>query len=118
MTVNPAAAFSFTMALDEDGNLGAAPADFEFVGAAAVTSGAPQGKPVFFQNGAWQNVEFSLIPGVEPVIDFAGGNGLLEPDGGLYNIDSIWFTIDSTTPSAGPYDVFIEHIYVIDENNN
>jgi len=116
--VNPPAAFTLTLSLDEDGNFGAAPADFEFVGAASAINGAPQGKPIFRRNGVWQNVEFSLIPGAEPVIDFAGGNGQLEPDGGLYNIDALFMSIDVTDPQAGPHDVFIDHIYVIDADDN
>ena len=117
ITVNPAAAFSFTMALDEDG-LGSAVADFEFVGASSKIGGAPLGKPVYKETGVWQNIEFSLIPGVEPVLDFAGGNGVLEPDGGFYRIDSIWFTIDASDPRTEPYDVFVDHIYYIDESDN
>lgn len=116
--VNPPAAFSATLSLDEDGNLGLAPADFEFVGATAMAGNAPQGKPVFPQNGVWQKLEYSLVPGVEPVISFAGGNGVLEPDGGQYNIDAMFFSIDTTSPNAGPYSIFLDHIYVIDVNNN
>ncbi len=116
--VNPPAVFTFTLSLDEDGNLGAAPADYEFVGAASDVNGAPQGKPIFRQNAVWQNVEFSLIPGAEPVIDFAGGNGQLQPDGGLYNIDAVFMSIDVSDPQAGPYDVFIDHVYLIDVSDN
>lgn len=112
--VNPPAAFSLSISLDEDGNFGAAPADFEFVGASSAPGGAPQGKLVFAQNGTWQNFEISLVPGAEPVLDFAGGNGVLTPDGGLYNIDALWMTIDPSAPNAGPYEVFIDHLYYVD----
>ena len=116
--VNPPAAFSLTLALDEDGNFGVAPADFEWVGATSVTGTAgTQGKPVFVTPGMWQNIEFSLIPGIEPVISFAGGNGQLTPDGGNYNIDSLFFTIDPTNPTTGPYDVFVDHVYYINASN-
>ena len=120
--VNPPAAFSLTLSLDEDGNLGVAPPDFEYVGATSVSGTAgTQGKPVFAKCGEWQKVEFSLIPGVEPVIDFAGGNGSLvrvPPTGGLYNIDALFFTIDPTVLSVGPYSVFLDHVYIIDAANN
>ncbi|MCP4250755.1 MAG: hypothetical protein GY778_27270 [bacterium] len=119
ITVNPPAAFSFTLSLDEDGNCGVAPADFEWVGASSVigTSGT-QGKPVFAVDGVWQTVSFSLLPGVEPVIDFAGGNGQLQPDGGNYNIDAIFLTIDPSDPQTGPYDIFIDHITYTDASDN
>lgn len=115
VAVNPPAAFSATLSLDEDGNGGGAPADFEFVGSA---SGTPNGKPVFPQNGVWQKVQFSLIPGVEPVANFAGGDGLLSPDGGQYNVDAMFFTIDGTSANQGPFDVFIDHVFVIDAGDN
>ncbi|UCG16643.1 MAG: lamin tail domain-containing protein, partial [Phycisphaerales bacterium] len=112
-------AFTLTLSLDEDGNGGVSPADFEFVGATTVLgAAAPQGKAVFPQCGVWQNVEFSLIPGVEPVISFAGGDGNLNPDGGLYNIDALFFSINTIDPYAGPYDVFVDHLYIIDAGNN
>ena len=116
--VNPPAAFSATLSLDESGSLGAV-ANYEWVGATSVvgTSGT-QGKPIFPVNGLWQKLEYSLIPGVEPVISFAGGNGLLEPDGDNYNIDAMFFTIDSTSPNVGPYLIYIDHIYYIDSSNN
>jgi hypothetical protein len=117
VNVNPPAAFTCTITLDEDGNNGLAPADFEFVGAAALNGGAPQGKPIPYAGGTWQKVEFSLIPGVEPVIDFAGGNGQLQPDGGNYNIDALWFSIDPTEPNAGPYEVYLDHLYYIASND-
>jgi hypothetical protein len=114
--VNPPAAFSATLSLDEAGSLGGA-AVFEWVGAVSVVGSAgTQGKPIFPQNGVWQRLEYSLIPGVEPVIDFAGGNGQLEPDGGLYNIDAMFFTIDSSSPSTGPYDIYIDHVFYTDVN--
>ncbi len=115
VTVNPPAAFSATLCLDEDGNSGTA--DYEWVGAATVVGqNGTQGKPIFPQNGVWQRLEYSLIPGVEPIYPFAGGNGQLEPDGGLYKLDSMFFTIDSSEPSAGPYNIFVDHIYYIDPN--
>ena len=118
VTVNPPAAFSATLSLDESGSLGVV-ANFEWVGATAVVGTAgTQGHPVFVQNGMWQKVEFSLIPSVEPVISFAGGNGQLQPDGGLYNIDAMFFTIDSTTPNVGPYLIYLDHVYYVDPNNN
>ena len=118
VTVNPPSAFSATLSLDESGSLGTV-ANYEWVGATAVVGTAgTQGHPVFTQNGLWQKVEFSLIPGAEPVISFAGGNGQLEPDGGLYNIDAMFFTIDSTTPNIGPYLIYLDHVYYIDPNNN
>ncbi len=117
IAVNPPAVFTATLALDEDGSLGTA-AVFEWVGAASVQGGQPVGKPVFPQNGVWQKLEYSLVPGVEPVVSFAGGNGQLEPNGGLYNIDSMFFTIDSTEPSTGPYDLFIDRVYYIDADGN
>jgi len=115
IAVNPPAAFSATLSLDEDGNGGGAPADFEFVGSA---SGTPNGKPVFAQNGVWQKLQFSLIPGVEPVTNFAGGDGLLSPDGGQYNIDAMFFTIDGTSANQGPFEIFIDHVFVIDAADN
>jgi len=118
LEVNPPAAFTFTVAIDENGNNGVAPADFEFVGAGSLIGGAPQGKPIQATTGVWQNVEISLVPGVEPVSNFAGGNGLLQPDGGNYNIDSIWFSIDPTVPNQGPFDIFVDHVYYIDEDDN
>lgn len=114
VTVNPPAEFSATLSLDEAGSLGAV-AVFEFVGSASPT---PIGKPVFAQNGVWQKLQYSLIPGVEPVTNFAGGNGQLEPDGGLYNIDSMFFTIDGTSLDQGPFDIFIDHVFIIDANDN
>ena len=118
VAVNPPAAFSATLSLDEDGTLGTV-AVFEWVGATAVIPPAgTQGKPVFPRNGVWQKLEYSLIPGVEPVISFAGGNGLLEPNGGLYNIDAMFFTIDSAAPNTGPYLIYLDHVYYIDANNN
>ena len=117
VTVNPPAAFSATLSLDEDGNSGTA--DYEWVGATSVVGqSGTQGKPIIPQNGVWQRLEFSLIPGVEPVISFAGGNGQLLPDGGLYKLDSMFFTIDSTAPSTGPYNIFIDHIYYVDSNGD
>ncbi|HEY3245564.1 MAG TPA: hypothetical protein VGM03_19650, partial [Phycisphaerae bacterium] len=119
VTVNPPASFSLTLSLDEDGNGGAAPADFEWVGATGVSGSAGvQGKPVFANCGVWTKFEFSLIPGVEPVINFAGGNGMLQPDGGFYNVDSFFMTIDPTGPQVGPYEVFIDHIYVTQANGS
>ncbi len=119
VAVNPPAAFSSTLSIDEDGNGGVAPADFEWVGLSGVTGTAgTQGKPVFPSSGVWQNIEYSLIPGVEPVVSFAGGNGALSPDGGLYNVDSFFFTIDPANPNAGPYEVFVDRIYVIDASDN
>jgi len=116
--VNPPAKFSATLSLDESGSLGTV-ANFEYVGATAVVGTAgTQGHPVFAQNGIWQKVEFSLIPGVEPVISFAGGNGVLEPDGGNYNIDAMFFTIDSTSPNVGPYLIYLDHVYYIDASDN
>ncbi|UCG16558.1 MAG: lamin tail domain-containing protein, partial [Phycisphaerales bacterium] len=89
------------------------------VGATTIIgTAAPQGKAVFPQCGVWQNVEFSLIPGVEPVISFAGGDGNLNPDGGLYSIDALFFSINTIDPHAGPYDVFLDHMYIIDAANN
>ena len=113
ITVNPPAAFSATLSLDEDGN--PANGGYEFVGAVSST---PVGKPVYPVNGQWQKLEYSLIPGVEPVISFFGGNGALQPDGGDYSIDSMFFTIDATSPSTGPYDIFIDSIYYVDANDN
>lgn len=118
LIVNPPAAFSVTVALDQDGNNGVAPADYDFLGAASTILGAPQGKPIQLQSGSWQNIEFSLIPGIEQVASFVGGYGQLIPDGGLYDIDSLWFSIDPTVPNAGPFDVYIDHVYYIDEDDN
>jgi hypothetical protein len=116
--VNPPAAFSATLSLDEDGTLGTA-AVFEWVGATSVVGSAgTQGKPVFAQNGVWQRLEFSLIPGVEPVISFAGGDGQLAPNGGLYNIDAMFFTIDSADPQTGPYDIFLDEVYYVNANGD
>ncbi len=116
--VNPPAKFSATLSLDESGS-GGTVANFEWVGATAVVGTAgTQGHPVFAQSGVWQKVEFSLIPGVEPVISFAGGNGQLEPDGGLYSIDAMFFTIDSTSPSVGPYLIYLDHVYYVDASDN
>ncbi|MCB9850345.1 MAG: hypothetical protein H6817_06530 [Phycisphaerales bacterium] len=121
----PPLKLSVTLALDEDGNLGGAPADFEFVGAASKSGSAPHGKPLLPETGVWQKFEFSLVPGVEPITDFAhfegatGQGGSLTPDGGDYNIDSIFFSIDSNGPaSSGPYTIYVDHLYYIDSGGN
>ncbi len=118
ITITPPPLFTLTVSIDEDGNLGAAPADFEYVGATAVSGTAtPRGKPVFGDCATWQNFEFSLTGG-DPVINFAGGNGLLTPDGGFYNIDAIWFSSGTVAPSAGPFRVYIDHVYYRDSNGD
>jgi hypothetical protein len=118
ITITPPPIFTITLSLDEDGNLGAAPADFEYVGATAVSGTAtPRGKPVFGDCATWQNVEFSLTGG-DPVINFAGGDGFLSPDGGMYNIDAIFLSSGTVNPSAGPFRVYIDHIYYRDSMGN
>ncbi len=113
----PPLSLTVTLALDEDGNGGGAPADFEFVGAAETVGGAPVGKPLEPQTGVWQRFEFSLTGG-DPVTNFldtVGTPGQLDPDGGNYNIDSIYFSINTNGPvSAGPYTVYVDHLFYVD----
>jgi hypothetical protein len=113
----PPLSLTVTLALDEDGNFGGTPADFEYVGAAATAGGAPVGKPLEPMTGVWQRFEFSLTGG-DPVTNFfdtVGNPGVLDAGGGLYNIDSIFFSINSNGPvSAGPYTVYLDHIFYID----
>jgi len=116
--VTPPPVFTVTLSLDENGDGSLAPADFEFVGASTVLGTAsPQGKPVFAECGVWQKVEFSLIPGVEPVVSFAGGDGILSPDGGQYSFDAVFFSMNLIEPFTGPYAVYFDHLYIIDEND-
>ncbi len=108
----PNMSLTMTLCLDENGD--PADADYEFVGAAKAFTNAPVGKPLLPIMGQWQNIEFSLIPGEEPVTGWFGGDGSLTPDGGNYHIDSFFFSIDSNGASVGPYTIYLDHLYIID----
>ncbi len=113
--IPPDLRLTVTLCLDEDGNGGLTPADYEYVGATnKVGTNAPVGKTLDVVPGEWQHFEFSLVPGVEPVQAWYGGDGVLSPDGGDYGIDSFFFTINSNGASSGPYNIYIDHLYYID----
>ena len=113
----PPLSLTVSVAIDEDGNFGSTPADFEYVGVAQLAGGAPVGKALEPMTGVWQRFEFSLTGGdpVTAFLDSVGTPNQLDAGGGLYNIDSIFFSINSNGPvSAGPYTIYLDHIFYID----
>ncbi len=75
----------------------------EWLGASTTVSGAPQGKLITPDSG-WQTVTFT--PGVDPVISYSGGNGVLE---GTYGVlDTI--AVTSLGTNTGPYELYIDNV--------
>jgi len=111
--------YTFSLLVDEGGT-GSCDYDtgWEWVGVTDVeiVSGkwAPQGQPVFTNDGYWQAIDVPLDDD-SLVMAGSGGNGTLDPSPtGFYTIDSIWFTL-AEEGALGPWVVFIDSVQVIDE---
>jgi len=75
----------------------------EWFGASTTVSGAPQGK-LITPNANWQTVTFT--PGVDPVCNYSGGNGVLN---GTYGVlDNL--AITSVGTNTGPYVLYIDNV--------
>ena len=126
VTVLPEASpYSFSIVIDEDGDGSCnydPPGGWEFVGVSAVDTLAggyklPRGTILFNDNAQWQTVDIPLTDPnvVEP---WLGGNGQLDPSPtGYYTIDSMWFTLEPGG-TAGPDEVFIDAIELLDAGDN
>jgi len=120
VTVLPAPSpYSFSVVIDEDGNNCSA-GPWEFVPVTSVGSNAsgpaPHGADLFNNDGLWQTIDVPLTDDAL-VLPWGGyGNGSLDDSTtGIYSIDSMWFTIADGATSAGPHEIFIDAVEVLDE---
>ncbi len=89
------------------GSTGSATGPIEWIGAATQTGGAPQGKSVPVIPG-WQTVTFD--PATDPVLNFFGGNGVIDGTRGV--LEHIAIAVDASSPnrSTGPYTIYIDNV--------
>ncbi|MEW6251135.1 MAG: hypothetical protein AB1716_10845 [Planctomycetota bacterium] len=80
----------------------------EWIGATAVLSGAPQGKPLPVTAG-WQTVTFD--PNSDPILAFPNsGNGVIETPRGVLEHLALAVKADAPARSAGVYALYIDNV--------
>jgi hypothetical protein len=76
----------------------------EWVGAASLVSGAPQGMLLTGQPGVWQTLVFDPVN--DPVLGFTG-DGVLSTPTGKGTLEHLGF---SSTGATGPHTVYIDEV--------
>lgn len=88
------------------GSQGATTGDIEWIGADAVTNGAPQGVP-FTLWGKWQTIEFD--PATDPITAFTG-NGVIDGTTGTLEHLAVTVNAGSAGRSTGQYTMYVDNV--------
>ncbi len=91
------------------------PSTLEFIGTTVTDGfGIPRGRRILPAVG-WQDITFNPCPDADGVFTYSG-NGVMDLTGVGYT-NGVWeglfFRIDATAPSAGPYKVYIDDMVAI-----
>ncbi|MGE3180750.1 MAG: hypothetical protein AB7N71_03910 [Phycisphaerae bacterium] len=91
------------------GTVGGTTGPIEWLGASTTVSGAPVGVPVS-PSMDWQTLTFT--PGVDPVISFASGDGMLGSANGRGTLEHLAVTVNDTSAnrSSGTYRIFVDNV--------